>query len=180
MISDGAGITWLLVAFGLILVALLLWLISKRSIASTGLPTGRIIYSDDGSWIPLDEPLFSEELNLVGRPDYVVVKGDGTIIPVEIKSSLAPNQPTEGHIMQLAAYCFLVEQNFGSRPPYGILQYRDQAYAVEYSYELEEDLETILEDMYQDMMFDKLDRDHEEWFRCQSCHFSTICNQSLV
>jgi CRISPR-associated exonuclease Cas4 len=180
MIDEGPGLSWLVVAFILLILALLLWFISQKSLAATGLPAGKIIYSDDDSWIPLEEPLFSEELNLVGRPDYLVCKADGTIIPVEIKSALAPARPLEGHVMQLAAYCFLVDQNFGWRPPYGILQYRDQAYAVEYSHELEVDLEVLLEEMHQDVNEIELDRDHDDWIRCDRCFFNHNCSQSLA
>ena len=180
MSGEGAGLGWLVAAFVLLMLAIMLWFISKKNLASTGIPAGKIIYSDDGSWIPLEEPLFSEELNIVGRPDYVVSKADGTIIPVEIKSALAPSQPLDGHVMQLAAYCLLVEQNYGIRPPYGILQYRDQAYAVEYSYELEVDLELLLDEMNQDLNEIELNRDHDEWVRCERCFFNRECSQSLA
>jgi CRISPR-associated exonuclease Cas4 len=180
MITEGAGLVWLVVSFALLLTALLLWLVSRKNLATSGLPAGKIIYSDDGSWIPVDKPLYSEELNLVGRPDYVVNKTDGTIIPVELKSAKAPNRPLDGHIMQLAAYCFLVEQNFEIRPPYGILQYRDRAYAVEYNDELELDLELLVDEMHQDLHEIEVDRDHEEWIRCERCHFNPVCSQSLA
>jgi hypothetical protein len=36
----------------------------------------------------------------------------------------------------LAAYCLLVEENFGVRSPHGILQYRDRAFAIDYTDDL--------------------------------------------
>lgn len=180
MTTEGIGVSWLFLAFVLLILALLFWFISLKNRAAAGLPEGKIIYSDDGSWIPLNEPLYSGDFNLVGRPDYLVNRTDGTIIPVEIKSSLAPVEPWEGHVLQLAAYCLLVKENFGIRPPFGILQYQDQAYAVEYNFELEEELLVLLEDMQEDAIEIELDRNHDDWFRCEGCHFNQNCHQSLA
>ncbi|MEZ4516770.1 MAG: hypothetical protein R3C44_08005 [Chloroflexota bacterium] len=60
---------------------------------------------------------------------------------------MAPTRPWEGQILQLAAYCLLVEENYGVQPPYGILQYKDRAFAIEYTDELEDDLLLLLDEM---------------------------------
>ena len=41
------------------------------------------------------------------------------------------------HIYQLASYCLLVEKTYGKRPPYGIIHYKDQDFAIDYTQELE-------------------------------------------
>ena len=67
---------------------------------------------------------------LTGKPDYVIKHDDGSLIPVEYKSAKAPNQPYESHIMQLAAYCALIESHFGTRPAYGIIRYSDRSFNI--------------------------------------------------
>ena len=169
----------LLLGAALLLVAVLAVWRSRQLRERSGVPAGQIIYSDDGAWLPQSEPLFDDELGLVGKPDYIVEQADGLLIPVEVKSAAAPSRPWESHILQLAAYCLLVETNFGMRPTHGIIQYRDDAFAVEYSDELEEDLLDILAEMAEDNHASDLDRDHQDWRRCSRCGLRQACEQRL-
>ena len=158
-----------------------LLLLRARSLhEQSGLPGGQIIYTDTGTWFRNDEPLHSIEFRLAGKPDYLVQQENGDIIPVEIKSGDAPESPWPGHILQLAAYCLLVDDVYGVRPPFGILQYSDQAFTVEYSLDLEEDLHRIMEDMRQDHQEEDVDRSHDDIMKCRSCGFSERCEQALV
>ncbi len=100
-------------------------------------------------------------------------------VPVELKSKNAPKEPHEGHILQLAAYCLLVEENYGIRPDYGIIQYRDKAFAVNYTEDIEEDLLDLLADMQTDLMELEVDRDHNDWGRCSRCGVRARCSQRL-
>jgi len=74
----------------------------------SGLPPGRLIYVDTGAWNRCERSLFSNEHRLTGRPDYLVTGREG-IVPVEVKSGAAPAAPYAAHVLQLAAYCLLVE-----------------------------------------------------------------------
>ncbi|UCG25482.1 MAG: Dna2/Cas4 domain-containing protein, partial [Chloroflexota bacterium] len=103
-----------------------------------------------------------------------------SIVPVEVKSGYAPREPYDGHVLQLAAYCLLVEEAYGIRPSHGILQYRDSAFAVDFSYELERDLLDLLEVMRDDALSEEVFRDHDDPARCSSCGLLTYCQQSLV
>jgi CRISPR-associated exonuclease Cas4 len=48
------------------------------------------------------------------------------MVPVEVKSRAAPRGgPPRSHIAQVAAYCLLIEEVTGRRPPFGILRYSD-------------------------------------------------------
>ena len=68
----------------------------------------------------------SVRYHLRGRPDELRRAPDGHFVPVEIKSHLAPRGgPLPAHRAQLLAYCLLVEEHFGTPPPYGILCYGD-------------------------------------------------------
>ncbi len=87
-----------------------------------GIPHGRVIYSD------LDRPakaLFSKKLGISGKPDYIISdKRYGGLIPIEIKSGRAA-KPYRNHVLQLAAYCLLVEETYHKSVPYGIIVYAD-------------------------------------------------------
>lgn len=163
-----------------IALAALLLFRAGRLRRRTGLPVGRVIYDDVGAWHPNVESLHSRELRLTGRPDYLVQQDDGRIIPVELKSSMAPRQPWEGHVLQLAAYCLLVEENFGVRPDHGILQYKDRAFAVDYTYALEEELRYVLEEMQEALLEADVDRQHHDRRRCASCGLRERCEQRLA
>src|SRR3954454_18171961 len=100
----------LAVALVLGLLGLLLVVFAKRGRRERGLGSGRTVALDDVT-------LFSERLKLVGRPDRIVRQGD-TLIPEEWKSSKRVN---DGHRLQLGAYFLLIEEEFGVRPPFGVV-----------------------------------------------------------
>jgi CRISPR-associated exonuclease Cas4 len=168
----GLGITF-------ILLAVVAWLFASSKREKTGLPAGEVIYTDTGAWTEQEDTLYSANLQLVGRPDYLVQAKNGDLIPVEVKSSNAPRRPYQAHILQLAAYCVLVEEVYGVRPSHGILQYRDNAFAIDYTEELEDDLLDLLADMREDMFEDEINRDHNDRRRCARCGVKELCNQRL-
>jgi CRISPR-associated exonuclease Cas4 len=165
-------------AIGLAILAVVFLLISGRRRNATGLPPGRVIYTDTRGWKPAEAPLFDALHAIAGKPDYLVEQ-NGRVIPVEVKSGFAPEQPYESHVFQLAAYCRLVEYSTGKRPPYGILKYRNRVFAVDYSPQLEERLIDLLTEMRQQARQGPLDRSHEEAARCARCGFRSVCDQKL-
>ena len=66
--------------------------------------------------------LASTRLGLSGRPDRLIRLKNGTIIPVEKKSS---TRLYDSHRIQVGAYLLLVEETYGIRPPYGIVALGD-------------------------------------------------------
>ena len=83
----------------------------------SGIPGGKIIYSDVKMWgKPLEKPLFDGSIGLVGKPDYLIEQ-NGLVIPVEVKSCRPPEAPYDLHIFQLAAYCLLVEKVYQNPSP---------------------------------------------------------------
>jgi CRISPR-associated exonuclease Cas4 len=182
--------SFVLLALGL----LLLWL-SRRGRIRSGLPQGRVVYTDTGGWGRLERPLFSRQFLLTGKPDYLVADG-ADVIPVEVKSRRAPAlrlrpstgsghrsgqaQPYPSHVLQLAAYCLLVEECYGRRPSYGIVKYADRAFEVDYTPALEEELLATLEDMRADLAAGDAPRNHDEPRRCRACGYRQRCDQRLV
>lgn len=171
---------WLGIAVLMMVGAVIVYRRSQKDRDQLGLPAGEVIYTDHGTWLPQSEPLLSEEFNLIGRPDYLISDPQGEIIPVEIKSVSAPQAPHQGHVLQLAAYCLLVDLNYGIRPAYGVLQYRDKAFAVEYSNSLEQDLILLLSEMQSNRLARNVSRGHNHRGRCLQCVFSGDCEDSLA
>lgn len=169
----------LLLVLVLLLVAGAFWIGGRQMRAASGLPEGRVFYSDTETWRANNDVLHAAHLRLVGKPDYLVQQADGVIIPVEVKSARAPRRPHEGQVLQLAAYCLLVEENYGVRPPYGILQYRDQAFAIDYSDDLEADLLALLGEMRAARDEDDPEPDHDDPRRCAACGLRTVCERRL-
>jgi len=166
-----------LALFLLLVGAVLLWL-ARRLRARSGLPAGRVVAADVGPWRRLDRPLFSRRYGLTGRPDYVVADG-ADLIPVEVKSARAPARPYASHILQLAAYCLLVAETSGRRPPYGILRYADRTFQIPYTRELEEQLLEVLEAMRDDLAAGDAPRRHQDPRRCAACGYREVCDEAL-
>lgn len=169
----------LYIALALLFFALLFFWQSSRQRKETGLPAGRVIYTDTRGWGTLDKPLFYGPLQLTGKPDYLIEK-NGTIIPVEVKSGKTPDVPYDSHIYQLASYCLLVEKTYNKRPPYGIIHYEKRDFAVDYTPELEQSLLALLVEMQEDEEAEEVDRSHEQASRCRRCGYNSICDQSMV
>ena len=169
----------LYIALALIFIAFIFFWQSNRQRQAAGLPGGRVIYTDTRGWGKLEKPLFYSPLELTGKPDYLVQQ-NGQIIPVEVKSGRAPEEPYDSHIFQLAAYCLLVEKTYHKRPPYGIIHYNNRDFAVDYTHELETSLLDLLAEMKRDEYKGDVPRSHEQAARCARCGFKHVCDQSLA
>lgn len=85
---------------------------------------GELIAVDDGR--RQGASLISHRYRLVGRPDSLRRTRDGRVVPIEIKSRPSPpNGPPLSHVVQVWAYCLLVEETTEVPPPYGIVRYSD-------------------------------------------------------
>jgi CRISPR-associated exonuclease Cas4 len=173
-------VTWLLLA-ALVLGGLGMWLLIRAlaTRADAGLPAGRVTYVDTGAWNRCEQPLFSSRYRLTGRPDYLVQSREG-IVPVEVKSGGAPEQPYAAHILQLAAYCLLVEEQEGRAPAYGIIKYDDRAFEVDYSDALRAELLRVIDSIRRDLGAQDVARSHDEAARCRGCGYQQQCDQRLA
>ena len=167
------------IALLLFVIALVFFWQSNRQRKQAGLPGGRVIYTDTRAWDEVEKPLFSQELGLTGKPDYLVEQ-KGRIIPVEVKTGRTPEAPYDSHIFQVAAYCLLVEKTYGKRPPYGIIHYTNRDFAVDYTPALESSLLDLLAEMKRDETRTNIPRSHEDAARCRKCGFKKVCDQSLA
>jgi len=170
-----------LLGVGLLLLAARLRQQAQTTRVAAGLPAGEIIYADTATWQPTQEAILSRRWGLVGKPDYLVEQGDG-VIPVEVKSSRLPRSgaPHEGHVLQLAAYCALVADTYGRRPPYGYVHYRDATVKVPYTPALEEALRTALAQMRAARHAADVQRSHQDYWRCRRCGLAYACGSEAL
>jgi CRISPR-associated exonuclease Cas4 len=162
----------------LLLVALILFIVAARQKRQAGLPAGRVIYTDTNHWGKVEKPLFDPKLRLTGKPDYLVEQGK-QVIPVEVKTRSAPQAPYDSHIYQLAAYCLLVQHEYGTRPNYGILHYRNRTFAIDFTSALEAAIKGTIREMQERTTRSQVDRSHANPRSCQHCGYRSICDQSL-
>ena len=163
----------------LLLFAFILFLISGWQRRASGLPGGRVIYTDTRAWGRVEKPFYDRNLGLTGKPDYLVEQ-NGRIIPVEVKTGRAPDAPYDSHIFQLAAYCLLVHRSTGKRPPHGIIHYPGRDFAVDYTSDLENALLDLIARIRTDELRPEVARSHEDEHRCRRCGFRAVCDQKLA
>lgn len=170
---------WALAFLFFLACAVVVLALARRGRVRAGLPPGRVIYADTGGWRRPQRPLFSKAFHLTGRPDYLVVEG-ADVVPIEVKSGPAPAQPYPSHVLQLAAYCLLVEAHYERRPSYGIIKYADAAFEVDYTPQLERELVATLDDMRADLAAGEAPRDHDDPRRCAACGQNARCAERLA
>src|SRR5215210_5920488 len=95
------------------LAALAIWW-AGRLREESGVPSGRITHTDTYGGLPEipGKPLFSATYGLTGAPDYIVSTREGTV-PVEVKPGRTETEPHESHLLQVLAYCLLLEDKEG-------------------------------------------------------------------
>jgi CRISPR-associated exonuclease Cas4 len=169
---------YIALALLLVLLAFIVLWSADRQRSNLGLPEGRVVYTDTGAERRLEQPLFDEDLQLVGKPDYLI-ENSGGLVPVEVKSGRTPRKPHDSHIHQLAAYCLLVARNFRKRPAYGIIRYPQRSFKVEFTRNLEKQLLALLDGMHESLFVPELHRSHEVLARCAACGYRQLCAERL-
>ena len=178
----------------LLLIAIASQGAARRASRQSGLPDGRLLYSDTGFPVGRinsieknregerqERPLISRSYGLTGRPDYLVETNEG-IIPVEVKSTKCPpgGRAYDSHVFQLAAYCLLVEDSIGENVPYGIIRYSDEEIIIAYTEGLRDELIMLLEEMREARFADDVHRSHRDARRCRGCSMREVCTEALV
>ncbi|HWQ47317.1 MAG TPA: CRISPR-associated protein Cas4 [Longilinea sp.] len=167
-----------LIGVFLLLLAVVVLYVANRQRSQIGLPPGRVVYSDPSVWGKVERVLYDPSLGLAGKPDYLVQQ-NGNLIPVEVKSGFAPAKPHDSHIYQLAAYCYLVEQTYGKKPAYGLINYRNRTFAIDYTPQLEQNLKDIINEMRWCEKHTPPGRSHQEPVRCARCGFRDNCTEKI-
>ncbi|MBZ0291118.1 MAG: CRISPR-associated protein Cas4 [Anaerolineae bacterium] len=166
----------LLVALAVLVFGVALWWRARRRWRQLDMPAGTPVYQDTR-----ETPgglLISRGYGLNGKPDFLLRQG-GMVIPVEVKTGKTPARPYPGHVMQLAAYCVLVEENYGVRPPHGVIRYPERQFTVTFTAALEESLANILDAMRQQRRMAAVHRSHSNPRVCRACGYRERCDERL-
>lgn len=172
----------LLLLSGLLLyLALRLRWRAARNQERSGLPQGKLVYADTGRWSEVAKPYFSQRYRLTGKPDYLVETDDG-IVPVEVKRSAAPagGRAYDSHVMQLAAYCLLVEEAHDETPPHGFIRYANATVQIDWTDDLRALLLETLDAMRDDLARRDVARSHEDTARCAACGVRHGCGREAL
>jgi len=164
----------ILLSLGLVLLIAgsIALLVARAARRRSGVPAGAVRYSDTGDEGEMPAALQARSYGLAGRPDYLVQQGR-QVIPVEVKSRAAPPAPHYSHVLQLAAYCLLVEENYG-RPDYGILRYADRSFHIPYTPELRQEVIETLAQM-RDLSTAGEAPTGRQTARCRQCGYREDC-----
>jgi len=168
-----------IVVIAIVLIVGLL-LLRSSSGATSGMPTGEVIYRDNTENEERGSSLYSPQFDLAGRPDFIIRSTAG-IIPVECKSALSPRngKPRDGHVAQLIAYCLLVRETMAKTVPYGVVRYSDRSFKVIFTPEREAWLVAILERMRYLQTEPIVHRSHTVPSRCHNCGLRERCEEAL-
>jgi len=154
------------IIIGLIVIYAIVRVIIYFSKVQPEIYKSKSIYSDH-SEVP-ERPYFSKTYLLAGKPDLIVKNKYGTF-PVEIKSGHRPNKPYKNHIMQVASYCLLLE-NDGKKPDYGLLQYQNGSpFKVHYTTELRKEVVKTIIDMRKSILGNEIIAGGHDKNGCSYC-----------
>lgn len=158
--------------------AVLTWARANAHIVQSGIPGGQIVLQDSDRRRSLIRPLVSRRYGLIGRPDYLVETANG-LIPVEVKSRSCPSTgPRAADLMQLMAYCLLVEDKFRRRPPHGIIAYADRHDLVPYTPQRREAVLNMVTEIT-GAEGRAPHRNHRQHARCNRCGYRAVCDDAF-
>src|SRR5438034_2745784 len=109
-------VPFILIGLMLVLLAVGILALSARARRLHGLPGGAVVYSDTGASEVEARPLYSPRYGITGKPDYLMATRQG-LVPVELKPTRTDSEPQESHLLQVLAYCLLLEDAEGKPPP---------------------------------------------------------------
>ncbi len=121
----------------------------------------------------------SEKYGLSGRPDYIIKLKD-QLIPVEEKKGRTPRGPLFSHILQVAAYCLLIEETNGEAPSHGLLKYPEHEHDIEYNDDLKKVLLQKLDEMRGVIERQDAHRNHNRPGKCMNCSRREVCPERLA
>ena len=143
----------------------------------------KIIYADssqdiDDENIDTGRLLYSSKIDVQGKPDFVFKNSfTGSIVPVEIKSGNIKNEemPHYGDLMQLVCYFYMVEEEFGRRPKYGKIIYKDYMFVIKNTGKLRKELVLITKRMRK-MLVRNTEKTSSDYVKCRHCVCAgTVC-----
>ena len=139
---------------------------------------GRVVASDSG--VSRQTPVLrSARYGLSGRPDYLVEEG-GRVVPVEVKPRRRGQAPWPRDVLQLAAYCLLVEEAEPRFAGYGYLRYADRTFRIDFTDAMRADLLRTIAALRADMTAADVDPSHSDPWRCAHCAMLSVCGRPVL
>jgi CRISPR-associated exonuclease Cas4 len=169
------GLFLFVIACLLLILAVIVSHMMQKQRQRYRIPKGKIAYADLNQ---PGEPLFSPRYRLVGKPDYIVKTPKG-YYPVEFKMG-RHDAPMQNHVMQLAAYCHLVEEQYGGFVSYGLLVYNDNKYQINYDPKLRFELEHTIKEMRTALRRNNVVLNHSDMRKCGGCSMRRYCSIRLA
>ena len=166
-----------LAALVAVIVALALAFVSRRLVRRSGL-RGRVVASDSILSRP-SRALRSAHHGLVGKPDYLVEER-GRIAPVELKPSRESDSPWLRDVVQLAAYCLLLEETEPRFAGYGYLRYASRTFRIDFTDRVRGELLRTLTEMRADLTAADVPPNHRDPRRCARCMLVRVCGHAVV
>jgi CRISPR-associated exonuclease Cas4 len=166
----------LVTAAALLLAALALFLKRRYHRQRAALHTGTLVSSDN-----LEQPcpvLFSTRYGLKGKPDAILRTPNG-LAPIERKHSRAPRRPHDSDVIQAAAYCLLIEDNYGETPLFMRIDYSGTWFDVPFTEKHRQWVFEVSECLRAARTKDTCSRSHNMPAKCRSCAQRPNCNQAL-
>ncbi len=150
---------------------------ARATRAKYELAAGSLVYVDSDREKP--KLFVSKRYGLSGRPDAVLLEGD-VHIPVEVKTGRTPRGPLFSHILQIAAYCLLMEEEYGKPPPYGVIRYGDGSHDIEYNEDLKRLVLQKMGEMRTCLAKGEAHRNHNRPGKCLHCSRRSVCPERLA
>lgn len=172
------GLVFLLVALALLVLIINERIVQQQHLVTEyhqdlGLPPGELVYEDAHGQ---GETLTSDQYPLMGKPDYIVKQDDGRLIPVELKLGVHDvDKPYSNHVLQIAAYCLILEEYSEVPPTHGILRYADRDLTVEYTPALRRKVIRLLNEMQQWNEQESPPLVRQKASKCRACVFQPVC-----
>ncbi len=154
-------------------MGLAVWGARALSLRRADASYGRLAAIDAGRPVELR----SDRFRIRGRPDALRQSRDRRLIPIELKSRARPaTGPARSHMVQVWAYCLLVEETTGRSPPFGVLRYSDGEFRITWDGAARSELLALRAEMARP--YDG--RATPSVARCARCTWVRVCDARVV
>jgi len=126
--------------------------------------------------------LWSGELGIAGKPDYLIVTRMGEYVPVEVKWAVSENGRIRwDHKLQLSAYALLVDENFRTTVKRGYVYYLRDKRVVELKVDdsLKKMTRKVIESIHRMILEERDPGVTVRRARCLSCGYKAYCRPGL-
>ncbi len=166
--SFAAGIALVVAALCLVIAVVL-----RRRAGLSG-----TVVASDGPVARRARVIRSAREGISGKPDYLIEEHDH-IVPVELKPTRRSQTPWLRDVVQLAAYCLLLEETEPRFGGYGYLRYADRTFRIDFTDSLKAELRTTVAALRADLSASDVEANHADPRRCARCALRQSCGRAI-